>query len=195
MGDDDTHQISHRRCDSSLDLSHIARTTRPSSLASGPGSGPGSVCADAWDVPTIVSMSMDRLRHPAFWHFTTVSVDGGGFDGFGTCARTFATKSVSYCAHGANACCFAHGNIGVDVVVAERDAREDVDVREVVVPCERTEDRPETEVRAEGGRERSRGGCGCMVATAAAEGGTGGGRGARCTVSGRGKSYLPRVCA
>ena len=189
------HQILHRRCDSSVDLSHIARTTRPSSLASGPGSGPGSVWADAWDVPTIVSMSMDRLRHPAFWHFTTVSVDGGGFDGFCTCAQTFATKSVSYRAHGANACCFAHGNIGVDFVVAGRDAREDVDVWEVVVPCEGTEDQSEMEVRTEGGRERSHGGCGCRVGTAAAKGGTGSGRGVCHTVSGRGKSHLPRVCA
>ena len=84
------------------------------------------------------------------WHFTTISVDGGGFDGIGTCARTFATTSVTYHVHGANACCFAHGNIGVDVVVAERDAREDVDVWEVVVPYERTEDQSETEVHAEG---------------------------------------------
>ena len=138
---------------------------------------------------------MARPCHLAFWHFTTVSVDGGGFDGFGTCARTFATTSVSYHEHGANTCYFAHSNIDVDFVVAERDAREDIDVREVVVPCERTEDQPETEVCAEGGRERSRGGCGCRVATAAAEDGTGGGRGACRTVSGRGKSNLPRVCA
>ena len=30
-----------------------------------------------------------------------------------------------------NACCFAPGYIGVDVVVVEREAQEDVDVREV----------------------------------------------------------------
>ena len=77
MGDD-THQMSRRRCDPSLDFSHIARTMRPSSVASGPGSGPGSVCTDAVDAPTIVSMSMDRPRHPAFWRFAGVGVDGGG---------------------------------------------------------------------------------------------------------------------
>jgi hypothetical protein len=65
--------------------------------SSGASSGPGSVCADAGDAPTIGSMSMNRLRHPALWRFTGVSVDGGGFDGFS--ARTFATKSESYRAH------------------------------------------------------------------------------------------------
>ena len=184
--DDDTHQISRRRCGSSLDLSHIARTTRPSSLASGPGSGPGSAGEGAGDAPTIVSMSMDTPRHPAFCRFTGVGVDGGGFAGFGACARTFATKRVSYGARIANACCFTPGNAGVGCVVAEREAREDVDVREVVVPCERMEDRSEavvavdwTEVRAEGGRDRGRGGYGCEVVTAAAEVETGGGGGAR----------------
>jgi hypothetical protein len=176
--DDNTHQISRRRCDSSLDLSHIARTTRPSSLASGPGSGPGSVCVDVGGASTIVLMSMDRPRHPAFWRFAGVGVDGGGFDGFGACARTFATKSVSYRAPIANPCCFAPGNVDVDVM-AEREAREDVDVREVAVPCERMEERSETEVCAEGGRERGRGGYGCGMATAAAEGGMGGGGGTR----------------
>ena len=57
---DNTHQISHRRCNSNLNLSYIALTTRPSSLASGPSSSPSSVCADPGDVPTIVSMSTDR---------------------------------------------------------------------------------------------------------------------------------------
>ena len=61
------------------------------------------------------------------WHLTGVGVDGGGFDGFGACARTCATKSGSYPARVANACCFAPGNAGVDVVVAEREALEDVD--------------------------------------------------------------------
>jgi len=177
MGDD-THQISRRRCDSSLDLSQIARTTRPSSLASGPGSGPSSVCVDVGDAPTIVSISMDRPRHPAFWRFAGVAVDGGGFGVFGGSARMFATKSASYRARAANPCCFAAGIVGVDVVAAEREAREDVDVREVVVPCERMEDRSEMEVCAEGGRERGRGGY-CGVATVAAEGGIGGGGGTR----------------
>ena len=63
---DDTHQISHRRWDSNLDLSYIALSTRPSNLASDPGSSPSSVCADPRDVPTIVSMSTDRQCHPAF---------------------------------------------------------------------------------------------------------------------------------
>jgi len=75
--------------------------------------------------------------------------------------------------------------LGVDVVVAEKEAREDVDVREVVVPCERMEEQSETvvvvdwtEVRAEGGCERGGGGYGYEVAMAAAEGGMGGGGGA-----------------
>jgi len=94
---DDTHQISCRGsgCDPSPDLTQIACITRPSSLASSPGSGPGPVCADAGD-PRIVSMSMDRPRHPAFWHFAGVGVDGGGFGVFGACARTFVAKSVSW---------------------------------------------------------------------------------------------------
>ena len=47
------------------------------------------------------------------------------------------------------------------------------------MPCERMEERSETEVWAEGGRERGRGGYGCGMATAAAEGGMGGGGGTR----------------
>jgi len=62
--------------------------------SSGASSGPGSVCADTGDAPTIGSMSMNRLRHPALWRFT-----GVGVDGFSACARTFATKSESYRAH------------------------------------------------------------------------------------------------
>ena len=183
--DHDTHQISRRRCDSSLDLSHITRTTRPSSLASGPGSGPGSVCVDVGVASTIVLISIDRPRHPAFWHFAGVGVDGGNFDGFGACTRTFVTKSASYRAPIANACCFAPGNVDVDII-AEREAREDVDVREVAVPCERMEKRSETEVCAEGGRERGRGGYGYGMAMAVAEGGVGGSGGTRRVfVSGR----------
>jgi len=163
--------MSGRRPDSSFNLGHIAPTTRPSSLTSGPGSGQGSVCVDAGDTPTIVSMLMNRPRHPAFRRFTGVGVDGGGFGGFGACTCTFTTKGVSYRACAANACCFAPSNVDVDVVVAERKAREGIDVREVVVPCERIEDRSEMEVRAKGWRERGRGGYGCGVATAAAEGG------------------------
>jgi len=178
MGDD-TYQVSRRRRDSNLDLSHIARTTRPSSLASGPGSGPGSLCRDPGDAPTIVSMSVNRPRHPAFWRFTGVGVDGGDFSGFGACARTFSTKIVSCRARIANACCSAPGNAGVDVVVAKREAGEDVDVREVVVPCERMEEQSETEVTAEGGHEPGRGVYECEVATVAAEGRMGGGGGTR----------------
>ena len=48
-------------------------------------------------------------------------------------------------------------------------------MREVAVPCERMEEQSETEVCAEGGREHSRGGYECVVATAVALGGMGGG--------------------
>jgi len=116
-------------------------------------------------------MLVNRPRHPAFWRFTGVGVDGGDFSGFSARARTFSTEIVSYRARIANACCFAPSNAGVDVVVAKREAGEDVNTREVVVPCERMEDRSETEVRAEGEPERGRGVNGCEVATVAAKGG------------------------
>ena len=45
----------------------------------------------------------------------------------------------------------------------------------VIVPCERMEERSETEVCTEGGCERGRGEYGCRMVTAAAEGGMGGG--------------------
>ena len=62
-------------------------------------------------------------------------------------------------------------------------------MREVVLPCERMEDRSETEVCAEGGRERGRGGYGCGVATVAAV------EEARVAcLSERGKRCLQRVC-
>jgi len=51
-------------------------------------------------------------------------VDSGGFDNFDASTRTFATKSASYHALVVNACCFAPGNVSVDVVGAEREARE-----------------------------------------------------------------------
>ena len=51
------------------------------------------------------------------------------------CAYTFAMKRVSYGAHIANASCSAHDDAGVNAVVAERVAREDMDMREVIVPC------------------------------------------------------------
>jgi len=56
-----------------------------------------------------------------------------------------------------------------------------VDVREVVVPCERMEDWSEMEVCREGGRERGCGcgGYGCGVAMVAAEGQMGSGGGMR----------------
>jgi len=66
-----------------------------------------------------------------------------------------------------------------DTVVAEREAREYVDVRKVTVPCERMKEQSEREVHGEGGRERGGGRYGCGVATAEAEGGTSGGGGAR----------------
>ena len=96
---------------------------------------------------------------------------------------------MSYRTRIANACCFAPGSTGVDVVVAEREAREDVDVWDVVVPCERIEERSETEVRAEGGRERGSGGYGygCEVAAA---GGMGGGGGARRALIREGEELL-----
>src|SRR5579863_9456859 len=112
-----------------------------------------------------MSTSMDKPRQPAFWRFGIgVSGGGGGFCGFGACARTFATKSVSYRARVACACCFAPVREDAAAAAAETDAREDVDVRDVVVPCERMEERSETvvavdwtDVRAEGGRERGGG--------------------------------------
>ena len=123
-----------------------------------------------------MSVSMDRPRHPAFWRFTGVGVDGGGFSVFCASARarlrrracrtgrTLVTPAVSLPAA-----------LGVDVVLAEREARE------VAVPCERMEERPKTavvvdwtELRAEGWCERGGGGYGCEVAMAAAEGGMGG---------------------
>ena len=70
--------------------------------------------------------------------------------------------------------------VGVDTEV-----REKMDVREVVVPCERREERSEvvvavdwTEVRAEGGCERGWGAFegGIAIAAVAATGGGGGGR-------------------
>jgi len=41
--------------------------------------------------------------------------------------------------HISNACCFTPSYAGIDIVVAEaeREVQEDVDVREVVVPCKR----------------------------------------------------------
>ena len=78
---------------------------------------------------------MDRPRHPAIWSFTGGAFDGG-FDNFGAYARMLVTKSASYRARATNGCCPTRGNIGVDVVVVEREVLVDVDVREVVVPCE-----------------------------------------------------------
>jgi len=52
-------------------------------------------------------------------------------------ARKHLQRRASRTARVSNACCFAPSYAGVDVVVAEREGREDVDVREVVVPCER----------------------------------------------------------
>lgn len=91
MDDDETYQIPRSRCDSSLDLSHITRTRRPSSLASGPGSvsaGPG----DAGDAGMGGGTSIESPRQPAFWRFRGA---GGGGGGLGTCARTLAEKTAS----------------------------------------------------------------------------------------------------
>ena len=167
----DTHQIPRSRCGPSLDLSHICRTSRPSSLAS----GPGSVTAGPVGGAGVGGTSMDSPRQPAFWRFGGVGVGGDG--GLGACARTLAEKSTSYRARVACACCFAPGaGVGVDTEV-----REEMDVREVVVPCEKRDERSEavvavdwTDVRAEGGWER--GGREAFVGgIAAATGGGGGG--------------------
>jgi len=80
-----------------------------------------------------------------FRHFTDVGVDSGGFGVFSACTRMFMMKSMLYHACTANACCFAPSNIDVNVVVAKRKAREGIDVREVVVPCERMDHRSEME--------------------------------------------------
>ena len=78
----------------------------------------------------------------------------GGDRDLGACARTLAEKSASYRAGVACACCFAPGaDVGVNTEV-----REEIEVREVVVPCEKRDERSEavvavdwTDVRAEGG--------------------------------------------
>jgi len=51
--------------------------------------------------------------------------------------RKHLQRRASHTACVSNACCFAPGYAGINVVVVEREAWEDVDVREVVVPCER----------------------------------------------------------
>ena len=90
-----THQRPRSRCGLSLDLSHITRTIRPSSLASGPGSaGPGGGGGGgARDAGMGGGTSMDSLHQPAFWRFAGVGVVGGG--GLGACAHTLAIKSAS----------------------------------------------------------------------------------------------------
>jgi hypothetical protein len=123
--------------------------------------------------------SMDSPRQPAFWRFAGVGVGGGG--GLGACARTLAVKSASYRARVACACCFAPvADVGVEAD-ADTEAREEMDVREVAVPCERRDERSEvvvpvdwTDVRADGGCERGRGAFVVGIA-AAADGGGGGG--------------------
>lgn len=72
--DDDTHQIPRSRCGSSLDLSHIARTRRPSSLASTSSPSPGSVSVG----PGGGGTSIESPRQPAFWRFRGTGVRGGG---------------------------------------------------------------------------------------------------------------------
>jgi hypothetical protein len=184
-----THQIPRSRCGPSLDLSHISRTSRPSSLASGPSSfsvsaDPGGVGDDDADMGSGGGggTSMDSPRQPAFWRFAGIGVGRG--DSLGVCERTLAVKSASYRARVVCACCFAPGaDVGVEAD-ADTEAREDMDVREVVVPCEKSDERSEvvvavdwTDVRADGGRERGRGAfvVGIATAAAAADGGGGGG--------------------
>jgi hypothetical protein len=91
--EDDTHQIPRSRCVSSLDLSHIARTRRPSSLvASSPSSvsdGPAGGAGDAGMGGG--GTSIDSPRQPAFWRFR--GTGGGG--ALGACARTLAEKTES----------------------------------------------------------------------------------------------------
>jgi hypothetical protein len=92
--DNDPHQIPRNRCGSSLDLSHITRTRRPSSLASGPGSvsvraGPGG----AGDAGMGGGTSIEIPRQPAFWRFRGTGVGGGG--AWGACTRTLAEKTAS----------------------------------------------------------------------------------------------------
>ena len=92
IGGDDTYQIPLSRCDSSLDLSHIARTSHPSSLASGPDSvsvGTGG----AGDAGMGGGTSIESPRQPAFWRFRGTGMGGG--DGLGACARTLAEKTAS----------------------------------------------------------------------------------------------------
>lgn len=89
---DGTHQISVNRCGSSLDLSHITRTMRPSSLASGPGSVSASPDG-AGDAGIGGGTSIEIPRQPAFWRFRGTGVGGGG--GLGACARTLAEKTAS----------------------------------------------------------------------------------------------------
>lgn len=48
---------------------------------------------------------------------------------------------MSYSACIVNACCLAHGNASVEVVVTEKDARKDVNIGEVVVTCKWMEER------------------------------------------------------
>ena len=80
--DDDTHQISRRRCDSlsatRLSTSAISHA-RPVWSGIEPRLRAASAGADAGGVPTIMSMSMNGARRPAFGHFAAVGVDSGNF--------------------------------------------------------------------------------------------------------------------
>jgi hypothetical protein len=83
-------------------------------------------------------------------------------------ARTHLRRRACHTPRIVNPCCLAHGKARVDVVVTEKDAREDVDMREVVVSCKWMEKPSGAEIRAERGRNRGRGGYGRFVATVAA---------------------------
>jgi len=72
--------------------------------------------------------------------------------------------------------------VGVDAHAEKDVGREEIDVRELVVPCEKRDERSEavvavdwTDVRADGGRERGSGPFVGGIAAAAAAGGGGGG--------------------
>jgi hypothetical protein len=126
-------------------------------------------------------MSKDSPRQPAFWRLAGFGVGGG----LGGCARTLAVKSASYRAR-VTCACFAPGadeDVGVGAHAETDGVREEVDVREVVVPCEKRDERSEpvvavdwTDVHADGGRERGTGPFVGGIATATAGGGGGGTR-------------------
>ena len=118
--DDDTHQISRRRCDSlsatRLSTSAISHA-RPVWSGIEPRLRAASAGADAGGVPTIMSMSMNGARRPAFGHFAAVGVEVV-ISASLMRERMSMNMEVLYRPHMADACCFVPGNVGVDVVMA-----------------------------------------------------------------------------